>query len=332
MPDSWNAALRAAVDRGTSFLRAQLHAGRYAMSVRGSDETSRFSHQKGHVFVGFFVAEALQGRLTEIERTILLVRILSEERAGTWGFSPADLYVTPAHESFLVDADDSAYVLRTLRMLGAFRPPIGLLEFIRTPPGGFVTFVGKGGLDNRLEFATEPSFENNLALHPEVNFNAFLMLKQTSWERHINFDVIEPWQRVDGSWPAYFYPSPYFACPMAVEFLTSMEYYQPHVERTLAFIAQAQNADGSWGASGNPYETALALKTLAAGGRFGAEYRRGVDYLLSTQGSDESWRTSGVIWEYHDRGSDVWRAFDEDRTLTTALVVTALRAFPIEQK
>lgn len=314
------------IDRAVSFVKRQLIAGNYSLSVSGSDGTTRFSDQKGHVFVGFYITEALVGLLNEIERTILLVRIITEERDGKWGFSPGALWVSPEHESFVVDADDSAYVLRTLRLLGVFRSPEHLMHFFREPTRAFVTFAAKGVLSNKEGLTDQPSFANNMACHPEVNANVFLMLKGTPFESAINFDIIAEQQNEDGSWKSYFYPGRYFSNPLFLSFLSSIDWYRPHIEKTIAFLQSHQNSDGSWGEPGNNYETALALKGLAAAGRFDESYRRGVEFLIARVDSGGGWSDQSlVLWEYHDQNNDVWQAFDHHGTLVTSMALTAIR-------
>jgi hypothetical protein len=79
------ATLDAAIAKTASFLREALRSGSYGLSCVGSDGAPRFSDNKGHVFVSAFIAEAMTGLLDEIDRTIVLIRILSEENGGLWG-------------------------------------------------------------------------------------------------------------------------------------------------------------------------------------------------------------------------------------------------------
>jgi hypothetical protein len=80
--------LDAAIAKAAAFLRERLRSGAYGLACVGSDGAPRFSDNKGHVFVASFIAEAMNGVFDEIGRTIVLVRILSEEDNGLWGFSP----------------------------------------------------------------------------------------------------------------------------------------------------------------------------------------------------------------------------------------------------
>ena len=111
--------VQAAIAKAAGFLRERLRSGAYGLACVGSDGTPRFSDNKGHVFVASFIAEAMTGLLDEIDRTLILVRILSEENEGLWGFSPPGPYHREEFRVFHVDSDDTAYVIRTLRRLGS---------------------------------------------------------------------------------------------------------------------------------------------------------------------------------------------------------------------
>jgi squalene cyclase len=314
-----------AIDRASLFLRSSLREGRYCLDCFGEDGSQRFSHNKGHLFVAYFLADAMTDRLDEIDRTILLTRILSEERSGHWGFSPGDLYFAEEQGSFIVDADDTAYVLRTLRGLGAYRMPDSLLSYQRDPTGGFVTFEAKGSFVNDVRVAVEPSFANNLAIHPEVTLNVYSMLRGTNLERHIYWPIIEGFQHPDGWWYSYFYPGEYFGTVLAVEFLKSDEHYRPHLQRTKEFLHQSQNGDGSWGTNGDPYATGLALRGLAALESGSDSIERGVKFLLNLQQDAGGWESNAIIWRFVGASNEEWLATDRHGTLVTSIVSTALR-------
>jgi hypothetical protein len=140
MMSAFREMLDAAVSKAAAFLRNRLRSGSYGLACVGSDGAPRFSDNKGHVFVASFIAEAMTGLLDEIDRTIILVRTLSEENEGVWGFSPPGPYHSDKHRVFHVDSDDTAYVIRTLRRLGVNRPPNCLVRFYRESEQLFVTF------------------------------------------------------------------------------------------------------------------------------------------------------------------------------------------------
>ena len=56
--------------------------------------------------------------LDEIDRTIVLIRNLSKENGGAWGFSLPAVRHMEKFRVFHEDSDDSAYAIRTLRVLG----------------------------------------------------------------------------------------------------------------------------------------------------------------------------------------------------------------------
>ena len=175
--------------RAVGFLKSQIGAGNYGLKCLGSDGSPRFSHDKGHAFSGYFLSSALGGEISEVERSILIVRFQSEEYRGLWGYSPPAPYVSPSYWKFLVDADDTAFVIRTCRALGLHKSSTRLFSFHRKswlrvlaknglewllgrwgPKGGFRTFAS--WVRARLVF--EPAPANNLQIHPEVNLNVFL--------------------------------------------------------------------------------------------------------------------------------------------------------------
>jgi hypothetical protein len=315
------ATLDAALGKAAAFLRQRLRSGAYGLACVGSDGAPRFSDNKGHVFVASFIVEALTGLLDEIDRTIILTRILSEENEGLWGFSPPGPRHSDRFRFFHVDSDDSAYVIRTLRRLGVNRTPQCLVRFYREPERLFVTFDAPGP----TSLTTEPSPRHNLLAHPEVNANVFLALRGTHLERLINYDMLREAQDERGFWPSYFYPGPLFATCLALEVLHGKPAFAATTAGAISFIAGSQNADGSWGAGGDPYETALATTALARHPSHAAAMRRGVEHLLSTMAADGSWASSACVWMFHAGGGDLWRAYDAQRVFVSARCMIALR-------
>ena len=95
--------------------------------------------------------------------------------------------------------------------------------------------------------------------------------------------------------------------------------------RALSFIVGSQNADGSWGADGDPYETALAVAALAGYPVHATATRRGVEHLLSTMALDGSWSSRACVWQFHAGDRDIWQAYDGHRVYVSARCTTALR-------
>jgi hypothetical protein len=222
---------------------------------------------------------------------------------------------------FHVDSDDTAYVIRTLRRLGVNRTPQGLLRFYREPERLFATFDRPGA----TSLTTERSPDHNLFAHPEVNANVFLALKATHFEQLINYALLRQAQDERGFWRSYFYPSPLFGTLLALDVLHNNAMFTDISDRARAFIVGSQNADGSWGADNDPYETALAVAALAGHPDHAAAMRRGVEHLLSTMAADGSWTSRACVWEFRLDERDVWRAYDTHRAYVTARCLIALR-------
>jgi hypothetical protein len=307
--------------KAAAFLRERLRSGKYGLACVGSDGAPRFSDDKGHVFVGSFIAEAMTGFLDEIDRSLILVRIMSEENEGLWGFSPPGPRHDDEFRAFYVDSDDSAYVIRTLRRLGVNRNPQRLLQFYRQPERLFVTFDTPGS----TRVTTEGSARHNFLAHPEVNANVFLALRGTHLEHLVNYEVLLDSQDERGFWESYFYPSPLFATLLALDVLYGTPAFASATDRALSFIVSSQNADGSWGVDSDPYETALAVAALAGHSQHSAAISRGVEHLVKTMQQDGSWRSKACVWEFHANDQDVWRAYDMHGAFVSARCMAALR-------
>jgi len=313
--------VQSAITKAATFLRERLRSGAYGLACVGSDGTPRFSDNKGHVFVASFLTEAMSGLLDEIDRTLILVRILSEENEGMWGFSPPGPYHRDEFRVFHVDSDDTAYVIRTLRRLGVNRPPQCLVRFYRERERLFVTFDAPGP----ASLVTEASPRNNFLAHPEVNANVYLALRGTHLEDLIDYDLLLRAQDERGFWQSYFYPSLLYGTLLALDVLHDDPRFAPAVARALSFIAGSQKADGSWGADGDPYETALAVAATAPHPAYAVATQRGVDHLLSSMTADGSWTSKACVWEFHADERDVLRAYDAHGAFVSALCTTALR-------
>lgn len=303
--------LNTAIANAAAFLKQKLRTGNYALACRNGYGVPVLHHGTGHVFVAFFISEAMLGLLDEFERSIILVRILSEEYDGGWGYSRA---------YDLADADDTAFVFRTLKLLGAGRTPKCLMRFYREDKRIFAWVDVPGPIALTLE----RSMANNFQAQPEVNANVFLALRGTPFEESINYDVLLQWQHDDGHFPSYFYPSKLHATLMMIDLLRGKSEYSAATRRALSFIIRSQNSDGSWGVDSDPYETALAVTALSGQEAYEPVMRRGVEHLLSTMAADGSWSSKTAIWEW--LGADgLWYGYDEDRAFVTACCLTALR-------
>jgi hypothetical protein len=338
--------LSASEGRAVTFLKSQIGAGNYGLKCLGSDGLPRFSDDKGHAFSCYFLARALDRELSEAERAMLIVRFMSEEYRGLWGYSPHAPDVSRPHRKFLVDADDTSFVIRTCRQLGLHKSSIRLFTFHRKgwprfwskhgpewlldrwgPKGGFRTFASRV----RASLVFEPTPANNLQIHPEVNLNVFLALRGTALEKSIDYELVRKSQHEDGHWHSYFYPSRYYGTWMALELIRDEASLKPLRDRARQFLVSSQSDDGTWGAHGNAYETALACLALQAAGEAESVLSKSISSLLDSQLDDGSWKTDQDIWRFHSADDDIWRAFDANRVITTSLVRCALRQHSYDQ-
>lgn len=301
-----------AADRGTAFLRRMVAADRYYLACRASDGSACPVHGMGHVFAGFFIASAIGDLLSPGERQKITDRMDAEERNGVWGY----MRYAP------VDSDDTAFVLRTYRMLGRSVAADSLLRFYNKEAQAFTTFDGRGA----AALVFEPTTAGNFGLHPEVNANIFTLLADTGLSGLINDELIAVTQDPQGWWRSYFYPGQQYATHMNLGLLCTTGRGREAREKGIGFLHASQKADGSWGGA---YNTSLALNTLAVCGVFDEAFRRGINWLSGRQKPDGSWQDADIpVWEYTFRDDPpvVWRAYDTDGIVTTALAVKALRS------
>jgi len=315
-----------AIYLGSKFIKQQLLSGNYGLSCLGKDGTPKFSNNKGHLFSVFHIANALMEDMTEIERAIFLVRILSEENQGEWGYSPRGYYKETGDNPFFVDSDDTAFALRTLRLLGIYRVNDVLLKYkcvCKNIDYAFTTFVTAS---KEKSLVTIPDFENNLQIHPEVNANIFHVLLDSNNDHLINEKLIVTSQKSDGSWSSFFYPNSYYPTFQFMSLLKITGKLKYCYDKGMNYVSGMQNANGAWGDNNDVYLSAMALKTLCLNKKSSEQIKKGVDFLLSKIESDGSWLSNQIIWEFYDQDGDVWRAFDENRVITTSVCVEALKS------
>ncbi|MGH7450943.1 MAG: hypothetical protein ACRENG_06345 [bacterium] len=325
-----------AIALGTGFVKKQLVAGQYGLSSLTPDHEPGFGHDKGHLFSGYFIADALGKDLNEVERALLLVRLLSEELQGLWGYCSRGYYKIDDNPYF-VDADDTAFALRTFRKLEVYKSPECLRHFFRErrwlsrkgmeSEKGFVTFADPHKKKPTLVFAAKS--ENNFDLHPEVNANVFNALIDTNYDAWIDLGLISRSQSPQGYWHSYFYPDKFYSTFQFLELLRHFPGLSQEKKTGVKFLQSSQNPDGSWGDRGNPYETALALKGLAFHVPINEQFLQGIEFIVNSQHADGSWPNDNVIWEFH-QDNQTWQGKDTHRAVTTSLCVSVLKHYLIK--
>lgn len=312
------------IREATGFLKRQLLEGAYSLRCVNQQGEKKYSDGKGHLFSLFFMTRALQGALNEIERTIIITRIISEAMEEEWGYSPRGYYKEESYNPFFTDADDTAFALRICRLLGVYRSPQVLLRYVadwEKQGKAFVTFKNN---QRECSIASSPTFENNFHLHAEVNANVFSMLHDSEYDNFINMQFIATAQHADGAWRGYFYPGAYYATWQFMRLLHRMRQTQSaEFKKGISFLLHSQEDDGSW--MGNSYHTGLALAALTLDDAADEQKQRAVRYLLQQQRDDGSWEYNSVIWQFPDRGGEMWLASDNHRVVTTAICAEALQ-------
>jgi hypothetical protein len=300
-----------AADRAAEFLSASITSGRYTLVAYSSDGSPCPVHDRGRIFPGFWVASALEGRMQRSEIQVMRRRIHDEDRGGLWG----DCTKAP------VDADDTAFALRTLSLFGDTPDESGLLRFYKRESRFFPTFYSS----RPIALAFERTLDGNFMAHPEVAANIFHVLWSRNRRAYINYDLIADSQSQDGDWRSYFYPSRYYATFVFCHLLQRMNRMKDERLRAIDFIRGSRRADGMWGSPANACDTALALNTLQLDEWAEGDLARSVDALLESQLCDGSWSVPQAIWLYPATAGVEWAAYDFHRVIGTAVCLMCLR-------
>jgi len=301
------------INLGTIFLKNKIAQENLFLSCKSTDNSPCPINNQGTPFAAFFVNEAIKSDLSPIEKEIISNQLIQEERNGLWGYSPE----AP------IDSDDTSFALQVFNFLNAPKLMEKILDFYNEQGKGFTTF--RSNVSAELVF--QPSENNNLHIHPEVNANIYNLLYGTPYENYINYDLVVKSQDPKGYWYSYFYPSNYYSTYQNLRLLSFSENYNDVKEKAINFLLNSQNDNGSWGSPGNAYETSLALKSLAILNVPDEQFWKGINFLLNSQNNDGSWKNSTVVWKYIRQQNPlvVWQAFDSNMIISTAFSISALK-------
>ena len=266
--------------------------------------------------------------LSELIRTIFITRILSEEMAGQWGYSPRAYYVEERNNPYFVDSDDTAFALKSLRLMGIFKKTDAFdsylvdvdVESLRFPL--FLTFANKNVSPH---ITCSPAAKNNLLIHPEVNANIFQFLHGTDKQRLMNDLFVTKLQKTNRLLPNYFYPIEFYGTYMFIMLAETYGLAHEAKGKAIEGIIKSQKADGSFGSSSDPLATAFALKSLQIAGYEGESIDRGIKFLLEKQTFKGYWKSDSVIWKFHHDDGDIWTAYDSNHIIATAMCMSVLR-------
>jgi hypothetical protein len=319
--------LNRAIKTAEKFLTNQVLSGKYGLTCLGLSGEPKFSNEKGHLFSIFFITEAFQDTIPELLRTVFIARILSEEQNQCWGYSPRGYYPGDDDNPFFVDADDTAFALRSLRQLGIYRQPDILKKFMvdteveSTATRLFTTFKKSG----KKTIQTSPSFDNNFGVHPEVNANIYHCLLGTDMQDLLSQVFVEKSQSREGFWPSYFYPNIYYSTHQFLQVLQKTEALSNSVKRAQTFILQSRGKPAGWSSKKDPLTAAWAMASLFKTGI--PPLKTDVSDLIRSQKSNGCWKSDQVIWRFNDDKQDVWSAYDNNRIIATANCLVILKEY-----
>ncbi len=223
-----------------------------------------------------------------------------------------------------IDADDTAFALRTLIVLGSDLSTDDILSGLApfTSQMSWQTFCGP----TPPQFMWTTDYINDLSVfgfHPEVHLNVSLLLRETGHP----FKPYSSMPLRNGLPANYHYPSHNYCGWLACELHSAQPQEVAGVESALL---SRQLPDGRWPALTDGFtasqETALALLALSDVAYAGAAGRNGIDFLRAQQRADGSW-PGGVLWTFRvpgTGGSVIWKAVDAMSIVATSLGLMAL--------
>ena len=311
--------------KALDFLIRSIETDQYLQKCSSDTPIKCQVDNKKDVSIIYFALRALpNNQKTEHLKKKLLADLIAIKKKNKWGYSK---------ESPL-DADDTASALIALKMEAVLNEYSQILYFYDKGDNAFVTFKNrketpKRKLTTKMTRNSAGAFDNYM-YHPEVNLNVYRLLKLFGRTDLINSRILKSSQKANGAWHSFYYPSEYYSSWLASELFSDMQDYRPYLDKTVDFILNTQNQDGSWGKS-DSYDTALALNSLASAGYKGDAFKKGIDFLRFSQLPDGSWHTEQVIWQYllfvdTEKGHFIsrWTSFDSSRVITTSLVLMLL--------
>lgn len=298
--------------RGRRFLEQALASG-LCQDVWRSSQGPPPCPGTRNVFLGYFLARALHrtGGIPERSGQLLRRELAAARQGEAYGYS----------RGAPMDADDTAFALRTRLLLGEplDRAALGRALAPFTAGAAWRTFAGPnpGAKGWVTTFEEDGSI---LGPHPEVNRNILSLYREAGVP--IRGPLLpEPVLR-----PSYHYPSRFYDTWMGAG-LPRPGREGPDLD---AAILALQDPEHGWpgleGGFSVCQETALALLSLSSEAARGARARAGTAFLAARQDADGGWR-GGTLWYFRvprTGGKILWWAEDAARILATSLALLAL--------
>jgi len=303
------------MNRARAFLSDALAAARCHDSWRANIGMPPSAHSSS-VFLAYFVARALAagGGIDAAARSVLLSYLQHARKGASYSYDT----LAP------IDADDTAFALRALILLGSAPSSDDVLSALAPFESqlSWQTFCGP----TPPQFMWTTDYTNDMSVfgfHPEVHLNVSLLLRETG---HSPRPYL-PFPLRNGLPANYHYPSNNYCSWLICELQSAQHEAAASVESAL--LAR-QLPDGRWPAVADGFtasqETALALLSLSDAAYAGAAGRNGIGFLLSQQRADGSW-PGGTLWKFWVPGTGgrvIWSAVDSMSIFATSLSVVAL--------
>jgi squalene-hopene/tetraprenyl-beta-curcumene cyclase/sporulenol synthase len=258
---------------------------------------------------------------------------------GGWGY----------HAGVPSDADSTAWVLLFLSALGGREECVerGVACLVRhqdRESGGVPTYLEGGPIRRYMRLPRQVRVDGWRRAHLEVTAAAGRAAAAVRGARNdcvrAAWEYVRERQRENGSWPAYWWSSPYFSTLQAVE-LAALVGDRAAISRATVWAIGEQNADGGWGTPTSAFSTALATAILLRTGRRRSELARAVARLEELQDADGGWPSHAALripppdvsepdnhraWRVNRLGTGVI-VHDGQRLFTSATCVAALARF-----
>lgn len=268
----------------------------------------------------FFTALALResGGIPATVKEKIRSTLLAAKKGDSYGYD----VMAP------IDADDTAFALRTLIVIGETVTPemvTAALEPFRCGDSWFTFPVS--GIDS-VETPPFHSYYSGPASvngpHPEVHLNiAALFLDAGMHVGHI-----PPIPLKNGLPISYFYNSSIYGAWLYSTVCRSM---QLQYQTMKSALLRCRNEDGGWPGISSGFsteqETALALLTLTNYGMLEKTMNGTIDFLLARRKGDGTF-SGGVVWQYYlpeNRKNSFWYAKDDMSIVATSLTVLSLQ-------